>query len=1696
MKTFNTFVVFNLCLLLSFSLEAQTLCSKSAPISCGSTVSGTTSGATPLVSNYECELTNFHGRERVYRFTPSQTTKVSILLSINKAGRDLDLFLIDQSSCVSLPTFTESSKSAVPCLASSTSTNVNSNRESIFAEVIQGTTYYIVVDSKLAAVADSFKLTLQCTENICDRRISLSCGESKIGEKITTSDLGTIRNYPGCSTQSFFGSEKIYQIDLVNDFSVQIGLHVDTTSKQDFDVFLVSVDECIEIKCLKQGITSAIKGSKYINMQLGQGTYYVIVDSKDYYANGTFSIDLTCSEISCSKTPALSCQSPSSGVTGTSRTNYVSIYKVRQSNGTELYYPGHTGGEKTYTFEVYETQLVKLNLSQPAGSKLRDLNLFLLKSCNRLDGVAASVRRGTSIESISMVLAPGVYYVVVDDFLNAEGAFTLSIEFAQPCANVCMFAGSFISRGTTYFNQLSTSEVAPVLLYNEQCVRDAFGGNLTRKKLYTDIFVFYNEVEGTQILLRLNTTSNAQNLRGFIMTCSSTQTTTCLGSTQNGLLDLGPRPAGFYYVVIVGTQTMPYSFDIIPTGACEADPAPIPINVTVSGDVTGGGNNYSIGGINNPYVGCYSGGRTYSGEDVELQFTLETSSNVEILLTSSNGMGVFLYGATCGKGCLAYAETSANGGSGLISDFPLNAGTYYLIVDKSTDAGGGQFTVKISTRIVANDMLSTGKVDTVNCATSQRFEHVVNLVKPTTDADYYTATDLITFYYGTATGIVKSKQSFWDVNKALQKMVFRLKMDSIGVQPKCGYEEGENILIYMTRNSVGQQTTMEVLPDYAARSSSSGINAQQVFTKNGQSEITGFKLGNPKNFKAEHNQINVSSDKDEIYDISFLSTVPFTVDIEPKVDYVSIINKRSDFPAEATLIKVKVTKNTTGQARKDVKIIFKSTSTPLLYDEVLIKQAVQCPPFTATISNGLNGQTICEGSSLRLNASVLNGNTQDYSFKWSNGSTGSFLDTKNISAGANSYMVTATSNNSACQTQDEETIVVTAQPKPAKPVAVSAELSACSDQAIPSLRVQPQSGVSINWYNSVGNGLNSNSFVYTPPVRPAGEYLYYAEARSSAGCVNEERTAIKLTIHPKLTLATQIVEQNVSCKGGRDGVLNIKVNESFPTGITYQWSDQREGARRTGTRAGRYTVTATYGSGCVQVFNAEITEPDSIRIAIKSIKADTSNKGVGRIDVEVTGGTPPYNFTWVKDGSIFDNTQNIAELGAGSYQLEVIDKNKCSRKSAEVLIKQVVQCPPFTATISNGLNGQTICEGSSLRLNASVLNGSTQEYSFKWSNGSTGSFLDIKNIQAGANSYTVTATSNNSACQTQDEETIVVTAQPKPAKPVAVSAELSACSDQAMPSLRIQSQSGVSINWYNNEGDPLSSNTFIYTPSARPAGDYLYYAEARSNTGCVNEERTAIKLTIHPKLTLATQIVEQNVSCKGGRDGILNIKVNESFPTGIIYQWSDQREGARRTGTRAGRYTVTATYGSGCVQVFNAEITEPDSIRIAIKSIKPDTSNKGVGRIDVEVTGGTSPYNFTWVKDGSIFDNSQNIAELTPGNYILEVSDQNRCTRTSTPIRIDNARLTSTQDHPWSSLIQAFPNPTNGLINIAFDLPETVNVNAEIVNILGETILKFSPQKIAQGTLQTNLANYGSGIYLIKISVLDGQIFKKILLTR
>ncbi|WP_375578346.1 gliding motility-associated C-terminal domain-containing protein [Marivirga tractuosa] len=69
-----------------------------------------------------------------------------------------------------------------------------------------------------------------------------------------------------------------------------------------------------------------------------------------------------------------------------------------------------------------------------------------------------------------------------------------------------------------------------------------------------------------------------------------------------------------------------------------------------------------------------------------------------------------------------------------------------------------------------------------------------------------------------------------------------------------------------------------------------------------------------------------------------------------------------------------------------------------------------------------------------------------------------------------------------------------------------------------------------------------------------------------------------------------------------------------------------------------------------------ITEPAELIASVNTVVDDCDNLGSGSIDIDVTGGTPPYTYLW----SNAETTQDISGLSPGTYDVTVTDDNGCT----------------------------------------------------------------------------------------------------------------------------------------------------------------------------------------------------------------------------------------------------------------------------------------------------------------------------------------------------------------------------------------------------------------------------------------------------
>lgn len=165
--------------------------------------------------------------------------------------------------------------------------------------------------------------------------------------------------------------------------------------------------------------------------------------------------------------------------------------------------------------------------------------------------------------------------------------------------------------------------------------------------------------------------------------------------------------------------------------------------------------------------------------------------------------------------------------------------------------------------------------------------------------------------------------------------------------------------------------------------------------------------------------------------------------------------------------------------------------------------------------------------------------------------------------------------------------------------------------------------------------------------------------------VTDSKGCSQIAAYSVAPKALQIVDfeiTNVSCNGGSDGSIDLTIEGGCPD-YTIIWSE----GNGENLPAGNYMVTITDASTPVNEITAmyPVTEPTAITITNPVIVNADMNNMNGSIDVDVAGGTPNYSYLWTPSGQI---TEDLVNVPAGKYSLQVTDDNDCVVSSEEYCI--------------------------------------------------------------------------------------------------------------------------------------------------------------------------------------------------------------------------------------------------------------------------------------------------------------------------------------------------------------------------------------------------------------------------------------------
>ncbi len=666
--------------------------------------------------------------------------------------------------------------------------------------------------------------------------------------------------------------------------------------------------------------------------------------------------------------------------------------------------------------------------------------------------------------------------------------------------------------------------------------------------------------------------------------------------------------------------------------------------------------------------------------------------------------------------------------------------------------------------------------------------------------------------------------------------------------------------------------------------------------------------------------------------------------------------------------------NPVGEGTNSVSGLTAGTWTVTVTDQ---NNCVATQTFTITQPNALvvtpasQTNVLCNGAGTGAASVTATGGTGAYTYNWTPGNPSGDGTASVTGLTAGTWTVTVTDAN-LCSTIQTFTIT---QPNAIVVTPTSQTNVACNGGATGTASVSVTGGngaYAYNWTpgNPPGDGTNSVTGLtvgtWTVTVTDA----------------NLCNTTHVFNITQQSSLVTSVSGQtNVSCFGGNNGVATVNVSGGTGPGTyTYSWTPGTGNAATvSGLSANTYTVTVTDANLCSTTQNVVITQPAILAGTQSQTNVTCNGANNGITTVAPTGGTAPYTYLWSPNGGTAATATGRAP---GVYSVLVTDFNGCT------MTKTYTITQPATLVASSAAQTNVSCFGGNNGAATVGVTGGTIPYTYSWAP-SGGTAATASGLASGT--YTVTVTDANLCTTTQifniTQPTLLVAS--------------------------IASQTNVSCFGGSNGAATVSATggTGAYTYSWSPSGGNAatasglamgtYVATITDALGCTATQTVNIT---QPTL-LATSISSQtNVSCNGGSNGAATVSVTGG--TGAYtYSWSPSGgTAATATGLAAGTYTLTATDANGCVATQVVNITQPAVLAGTPSQTNVSCNAANDGTATVAVTGGTTPYIYSWAPSGGT---AATATGLAPGTYTVTVTDDNGCSTTNSYTITQPATLTA-----------------------------------------------------------------------------------------
>ena len=464
---------------------------------------------------------------------------------------------------------------------------------------------------------------------------------------------------------------------------------------------------------------------------------------------------------------------------------------------------------------------------------------------------------------------------------------------------------------------------------------------------------------------------------------------------------------------------------------------------------------------------------------------------------------------------------------------------------------------------------------------------------------------------------------------------------------------------------------------------------------------------------------------------------------------------------------------------------------------------------------------------------------------------------------------------------------------------------------------------SINWSNgSASNDTLSNL--------SAG--LYWVLVTDALGCSQSDTFLIS---QPNSALTATTSVGNVFCQGNSTGSVVLNVNGGTVP-YSFLWSNGFTTPNLQNVAAGLYSVLVTDANGCIVQAAATVSEPSaplSGTIHTDSVTCFGGMNGSGYITV--SGGVPPYQFTWSNGGT----NDSISNVSSGYYSVLITDANGCSLSKGDTIFQSATSL----SYAANSVN--VLCFGNSSGSVTIIPSGGRAPYTINWSDN------DSAFIRSGllANMYRFTLT-DALGCALSDS---VAIQEPQHALTAITSKTNVSCHGGIDGSVAVVASGGTgpySYTWLTNP--PRSGNALINVSAG------IYPVMVVDANGC----QYTTSLVVSEPTALVNSVTVQHVQCFGQPNGSAVVQTSGGT-AGYQYAWNGGAFTLNNSmgGLDTGLNYVEILDANGCSDSIAFVINGPPSpIQHLATATNVSCYGLSNGSAQVLASGGSGSLQITW----------------------------------------------------------------------------------------------------------------------------------------